>query len=80
MCRRTSSDRSSESYRVVVREDGCEHVDEVAILQRLRHCPVADVFTAFGTPNARHRVIERLNATAEEPTAEIELVELDGEE
>jgi CIC family chloride channel protein len=39
-----------------------------------------DVVTAFGTPNARHRVIERLNATAEEPTAEIELVELDGEE
>lgn len=35
-----------------------------------------DVITAFGTVGARSRVIERLNATAEEPTAEIMLEEI----
>ncbi|MGH8945318.1 MAG: hypothetical protein ACRDVL_04155, partial [Acidimicrobiia bacterium] len=37
----------------------------------------ADVVTAFGTPGSHQRVIDRLNAGAEEPTAEIELSELD---
>lgn len=32
-----------------------------------------DVITAYGIPAARDRLIERLNATAEEPTAEIPL-------
>lgn len=32
-----------------------------------------DVITAFGTTGGRSRVIERLNATADEPTAEIML-------
>jgi hypothetical protein len=32
-----------------------------------------DVITAFGTTGGRNRVIERLNATADEPTAEIML-------
>jgi CIC family chloride channel protein len=35
-----------------------------------------DVVTAFGTPGSHQRVIDRLNAGAEEPTAEIELTEL----
>jgi chloride channel protein, CIC family len=43
-----------------------------------------DVVTAFGTPSSRERMIERLNAGADEPTAEIlilpgELEELDEE-
>lgn len=36
-----------------------------------------DVITAFGTVSSRQRMIERLNAGADEPTAEIPLVELD---
>ena len=41
-----------------------------------------DVITAFGTTGGRSRVIERLNATADEPTAEIMLDEIlaEGEE
>lgn len=35
-----------------------------------------DVITAFGTTGGRSRVIERLNATADEPTAEIMLDEI----
>lgn len=35
-----------------------------------------DVITAFGTDSSKHRVIERLNAGADEPTAEIPLEEL----
>lgn len=35
-----------------------------------------DVVTAFGTPGSHQRVIDRLNAGAEEPTAEIELTEI----
>jgi len=34
-----------------------------------------DVVTAFGTPASRERMIERLNAGADEPTAEIPLIE-----
>lgn len=41
---------------------------------------VGDVITAFGTVGARTRVIERLNATAEEPTAEIKLADIEAEE
>jgi hypothetical protein len=33
-----------------------------------------DVVTAFGTTSSRDRMIERLNAGAEEPTAEILLM------
>ncbi len=33
-----------------------------------------DVVTAFGTPSSRQRMIDRLNAGADEPTAEIPLV------
>lgn len=36
-----------------------------------------DVVTAFGTETSKRRMIERLNAAAEEPTAEIELGELE---
>jgi len=35
-----------------------------------------DVLTAFATPAARQAVIDRLNATGDEPTAEIPVVEL----
>jgi CIC family chloride channel protein len=35
-----------------------------------------DVVTAFGTESSRQRMIERLNAGADEPTAEIPLVDL----
>ncbi len=35
-----------------------------------------DVITAFGTTGGRNRVIERLNSTADEPTAEIMLDEI----
>ena len=35
-----------------------------------------DVVTAFGTPGSHQRVIARLNAGAEEPTAEIDLAEI----
>jgi hypothetical protein len=41
---------------------------------------LGDVVTAFGTVGARNRVIERLNATAEEPTAEIMLADIEAEE
>lgn len=37
-----------------------------------------DVVTAFGTPGSHQRVIARLNAGAEEPTAEIDLAEIAG--
>ena len=37
----------------------------------------ADVITAFGTDSSRLRMIDRLNAGADEPTAEIPLVELE---
>jgi CIC family chloride channel protein len=36
-----------------------------------------DVVTAFGTSSSRQRMIDRLNAGADEPTAEIPLVEVD---
>jgi CIC family chloride channel protein len=36
-----------------------------------------DVVTAFGSESSRERMIERLNAGADEPTAEIPLVEMD---
>lgn len=36
-----------------------------------------DVITAFGTESSKSRMIERLNAGAEEPTAEIQLEELE---
>ena len=36
-----------------------------------------DLVTAFGTPTSRERVIERLNAGADEPTAELLLEEID---
>jgi CIC family chloride channel protein len=39
-----------------------------------------DVVTAFGTPGSLQRVIERLNAGADEPTAEIELSDLDADD
>jgi chloride channel protein, CIC family len=39
-----------------------------------------DVVTAFGTPSSRQRMIDRLNAGADEPTAEIPLVEITDEE
>jgi hypothetical protein len=35
------------------------------------------VVTAFGTSASKSRMIERLNAGAEEPTAEISLQEID---
>jgi K+/H+ antiporter YhaU regulatory subunit KhtT len=35
-----------------------------------------DVITAFGTESSKRRMIERLNAGADEPTAEVELGEL----
>lgn len=35
-----------------------------------------DVVTAFGTSNSRQRMIDRLNAGADEPTAEIPLIDL----
>lgn len=38
-----------------------------------------DVVTAFGTPSSRQRMIDRLNAGADEPTAEIPLLETEGE-
>lgn len=38
-----------------------------------------DVVTAFGTSASRQRVIDRLNAGADEPTAEIPIEELDAE-
>jgi len=37
-----------------------------------------DVVTAFGTETSKSRMIDRLNAGADEPTAEIELEEFDG--
>jgi CIC family chloride channel protein len=36
-----------------------------------------DVVTAFGTPSSRQRMIDRLNAGAEEPTAEIPLIDVE---
>lgn len=39
-----------------------------------------DVVTAFGTTSSRQRMIDRLNAGADEPTAEIPYVEVDEEE
>ena len=36
-----------------------------------------DVITAFGTESSKRRMIERLNAAAEEPTAEIQLEDLE---
>lgn len=38
-----------------------------------------DVVTAFGTPASRQRMIDRLNAGAEEPTAEIMLEDIEAE-
>jgi CIC family chloride channel protein len=38
-----------------------------------------DVVTAFGTPSSRQRMIDRLNAGADEPTAEIPLLETEDE-
>lgn len=38
-----------------------------------------DVVTAFGTPASRQRMIDRLNAGAEEPTAEILLEDIEAE-
>ena len=38
-----------------------------------------DVITAFSTPAARVAVIERLNATGDEPTAEIPVIDPEGE-
>jgi hypothetical protein len=35
-----------------------------------------DVVTAFGTPSSRSEMIERLNAGADEPTAEVSLEEI----
>ena len=35
-----------------------------------------DVITAFGTPSSRNEMIERLNAGADEPTAEVSLEEI----
>ena len=35
-----------------------------------------DVITAFGTPSSRSEMIERLNAGADEPTAEVSLEEI----
>jgi Trk K+ transport system NAD-binding subunit len=35
-----------------------------------------DVITAFGTPSSRGEMIERLNAGADEPTAEVSLEEI----
>jgi len=37
-----------------------------------------DVVTAFGTEGSKRRMIDRLNAGADEPTAEIPLTELEG--
>ena len=39
-----------------------------------------DVITAFATPAARRAVIDRLNATGDEPTAEIPVIEADDDE
>jgi CIC family chloride channel protein len=39
-----------------------------------------DVVTAFATPAARRAVIDRLNATGDEPTAEIPVIEVDDDE
>jgi CIC family chloride channel protein len=39
-----------------------------------------DVVTAFGTSGSRQRMIDRLNAGADEPTAEMPLVTLDADE
>lgn len=36
-----------------------------------------DVVTAFGTASSKQRMIDRLNAGADEPTAEIDIVEVD---
>jgi predicted transcriptional regulator len=36
-----------------------------------------DVVTAFGTVSSKERMIDRLNSGAEEPTAEIDIVEVD---
>jgi CIC family chloride channel protein len=38
-----------------------------------------DLITAFGTPTSKERVVERLNAGADEPTAEISLAEIEDE-
>jgi hypothetical protein len=38
-----------------------------------------DVVTAFGTPASRQRMIDRLNAGADEPTAEILLEDIEAE-
>ena len=39
-----------------------------------------DVITAFGTESSKSRMIERLNAGADEPTAEIELEDIESSE
>jgi Trk K+ transport system NAD-binding subunit len=39
-----------------------------------------DVVTAFATPAARRAVIDRLNATGDEPTAEIPVIGFDDDE
>jgi CIC family chloride channel protein len=39
-----------------------------------------DVITAFGTPTSKNRMIERLNAGADEPTAEVMLDEIAAED
>ncbi len=39
-----------------------------------------DVVTAFGTSSSRQRMIDRLNAGADEPTAEIPMVEPEGDD
>jgi hypothetical protein len=38
-----------------------------------------DVITAFGTSSSKDRMIERLNAGAHEPTAEILLADIEAE-
>jgi Trk K+ transport system NAD-binding subunit len=38
-----------------------------------------DVVTAFGTSASKSRMIERLNAGADEPTAELALGEIEGQ-
>ena len=75
------STADGKSLREVVWPEGCTLVS----VRRARSVMVptgdtqliaGDVITAFGTTGGRNRVIERLNATAEEPTAEIMLDEL----
>jgi len=79
------SSADGKLLKEVVWPEGCTLVSvrrerDVMVPDGDTRLELGDVVTAFGTVGARNRVIERLNATAEEPTAEIMLADIEAEE